>query len=317
MMDENRNATQSEKGFTLLEMIVAITLVAMMAVGIWSVFRTSLRAWSRGTEYIDASQRQRNVLDLVRKQIASAYPLMAPVESVSAVIPSPIFNGTETSLRFVSLNSLRFHESPGLTLVNYEVTQDSQGAYILQETEERYLGWIPDSESEIDPPGATALFENMSQCYFEYRSNDENEDPWVPEWEAEERGQLPEAIALTMTAPDMNGITRNHQIIVPVHATSGNLQMNILNRGGIRNLIRSRRMQSGGNLELNIESGVEYPSRGRAGRPAARKPARNQQGGRPPEGFELFERMERGPGRELDREYQDILRRRLEQERQR
>ena len=219
MISEKRRTVQSEKGFTLLEMIVAVTLVAMMAVGIWSVFRTSLRAWSRGTEYIDASERQRNILDMVRKQLASAYPLIAPPDLASPVAVHPIFYGTEPRLSFISLNSLRFHDSPGLTLVNYEVTQDPQGAYILYEREERYLGRIPDPESEIDLAGITPLFDNLVQCYFEYRSQ-EGEEPWVREWDAEERGQLPEAVAVNMAAVDTDGNTRSHQIIVPIHTGS-------------------------------------------------------------------------------------------------
>ena len=213
---------QSEKGFTLLEMLVAVTIVAMIAVGLWSVFRTSLRAWSRGTVYIDASQRQRTILDMVRKQLASAYPLTAPPDPnspnpVSPISSNPIFQGTETSLHFISLNSLRFHDSPGLTLVNYEVTQGPEGAAILVEREERFLGQIPDYESETDLAGMTPLFGNLTQCYFEYLSEDE-EEPWVREWDAQERGQLPEAVAINMAAADTDGNTRSYKIVVPIHA---------------------------------------------------------------------------------------------------
>ncbi len=100
------------------------------------------------------------------------------------------------------------------------MTQDPQGAYILHEREERYLGRIPDPESEIDLAGITPLFDNLVQCYFEYRSQ-EGEESWVREWDAEERGQLPEAVAVNMAAVDTEGNTRSHQIIVPIHATRG------------------------------------------------------------------------------------------------
>jgi prepilin-type N-terminal cleavage/methylation domain-containing protein len=218
---------QSEKGFTLLEMLVALTIIAMIAVGLWSVFRTSLRVWARGTEYIDASQRQRNILDMVRKQLASAYPLAASSVPISPdpnspdplppILSNPIFQGTETSLHFISLNSLSFHGSPGLTLVNYEVTQGPEGAVILVGREEPFLGQIPDYESVTDLAGMPSLFGNLTQCYFEYRSEDE-EELWVREWDAQERGQLPEAVAINMAAADTVGNTRSYKIIVPIHA---------------------------------------------------------------------------------------------------
>ena len=309
MMQEKRSAHISEKGFTLLEMMVAITLVAMMAAGIWSVFGTSLRAWSRGTEYIDASQRQRNILDMVRKQLASAYPLTAPPDPDAAAIPNPIFQGTETSLRFVSLNSLRFQDSPGLTLVNYQVTQDSDGAFTLQEIEERYLGSLTDSESDIENSGATPLFGNLIQCYFEYRSNDENEDPWIREWDAQERGQLPEAIAVTMEVLGPDGNRRNNHIVVPIHATQGTLQGNILNQSIIRNAIREERMrgmEAGGAVERGFEgSRFEGRPERKPGMPA-RKP------GAP--GREFIGGPGTGPGMERNEELRELLRRRLERE---
>jgi len=227
MTIKKSGSIQSEKGFTLLETLVAVTIVAMIAVGIWSVFSTSIRVWARGTEYIDASQRQRNILDMIRKQLASAYPLTAPPDPnspdpnspnpVSPILSNPIFQGTETSLHFISLNSLRFHDSPGLTLVNYEVTQGPEGAAILAEREEQFLGQIPDYESETDLSGMLPLFGNLTLCYFEYLSEDEGE-PWVREWDAQKRGQLPEAVAINMAAVDKVGNTRSSKIIVPIHA---------------------------------------------------------------------------------------------------
>ena len=76
-----------ESGFTLIEMLVSVTLVALIAVGLWSVFGISVRSWSRGTEFIDKTQRHRSILDKVRKQIASAYPLNASADATLAEMP--------------------------------------------------------------------------------------------------------------------------------------------------------------------------------------------------------------------------------------
>lgn len=292
-------AMKPENGFTLLEMMVAVTLVAMMAAGIWSVFRTSLRAWSRGTETIDASQRQRNVLDMVRKQLASAYPLTPPPDEATPVSVNPIFRGTETGLSFVSLNSLRFLDSPGLTLVHYEVAQDERGGVALVEREERYLGRIPDSESETASAVTTPLFDNLAQCYFEYRSDEDGEEPWVREWDAAERGQLPAAVAVNMASVEADGSTRNRHMIVPIHATKTAMPTNILQFPGGR---RAPARGMGTNPELNIDGRFEGGPRGGGGRGAAGGPGRG---------------AGRGAGRNLDQELQDILRRRLEREQRR
>jgi len=237
----NSQAIQSEKGFTLLETIVAVTLVAMMAVGIWSVFRTGIRSWARGTEIIDASQRHRIIYDLVRKQAASAFPLAAPVDPAFPNITYPLFRGTETSMEFVSLNSLRFQESPGLTLVNYEMSPDQEGTgYSLVEREKRYLGQTLDSSEDIDLPNSISLFENLSNGWFEYKNPDveEDEESWVREWDAQQQSQLPAAVAMNLESLDANGNVQTHQIIVPVHATEEYTRSNARNTSNIRRLGR-------------------------------------------------------------------------------
>ena len=94
IFNRNKRSISSQAGFTLLEMLIAVTLVALMAVGLWAVFRISIRSWSQGTEFINANQHHRSILDLARKQIASAYPLVTPPPSRNeiqeAISPTPL-----------------------------------------------------------------------------------------------------------------------------------------------------------------------------------------------------------------------------------
>jgi general secretion pathway protein J len=230
----------SEKGFTLLEMIVAVTLVAMMAVGLYSVFSISVRAWARGTDFIDTNLRQRNILDMVRKQIASAYGLLTPPDLKSGTAPYPIFYGTENSFRFISLSSLQFLENPGLTLVTYEVSQGADGNYSLIEREGRYLGQPPDEEASSNQGKPIPIFANLISCYFEYYDpgKDDNPSQWVKEWNAQEEGRLPVAISMRMISRDPKGTTQTHYVVVPIHATVSNIGVNAINPFGVRRAVR-------------------------------------------------------------------------------
>lgn len=111
---QHRKATARDTaGFTLLEMLVAVTLVAIMSIALWAVFRISIRSWSRGTEFMDANQRHRSILNLVRKQMASTYGLLAIDDQQPGAPGTLIFNGKRDSIQFVSLNSLQFQANPG------------------------------------------------------------------------------------------------------------------------------------------------------------------------------------------------------------
>ncbi len=213
---------ERERGFTLIEMLIAVTLVAMMAVALWSALRISVTSWQRGAESVDANQRQRTVVGLVRKQMASLYGLIAPVDPQAGGNLYPMFSGTETSVQFISLASLRFLDSPGLTLVSYDVVQDRQGNYSLVEREEQYLGLelaagtMPGRAEER----AVRVFENLVSFMFEYYDPGTADTPsrWVREWDAKDSGRLPAAISMTMVALDDKGGRLNRHLVVPIHA---------------------------------------------------------------------------------------------------
>ena len=229
-----RHSKPSEAGFTLLELIIAVTLVAMMAVGIWAIFRISIRSWSRGTTFIDANQHHRSIVDLVRKQMASTFGVFAPGDPEKGFAPSLVFSGAEDSLRFVSINSLSFQESPGLTLVQYEVARDSDGDISLIERERRYLGLSPDQEIFAGLSKATTIFSNLTGCVFEYFDPGSGDLPsqWVREWDGQNLRRLPAAVSITMSSRDARGNELRRYLVVPIKAEARDMRLNVINPFG-------------------------------------------------------------------------------------
>ncbi len=240
----NARSISSQEGFTLLEMIVAVTLVAVMAVGLYGVFSICLRSWARGTGFIDANQHHRSILDLARKQIASAYPLLVsprPQQGMpQALAPHMIFAGDVASLRFISVNSLQFLESPGLTMVTYEVVQDTKGSYSLVEREIPYRG--PESEEAIaSQTKVTPIFENLVSCEFDYFDSGEGERPsrWIQEWNAAKEGRLPAAVMMSLLSRDPQGNSLNRHMVVPIQAQVETSQYGMMDPfGGGRTILR-------------------------------------------------------------------------------
>jgi len=223
----------AEDGFTLLEIIIAVTLVAMMAVGLWAVLRISVTSWKRGTDAIDANQKNRSILDLVKKQMTSIYGIYTPFDPQSGVAPYPIFSGAETSMQFISLCSLRFQENPGLTMASYDVVRDAQGNFMLMEREARYLGLEPGGESVADRKEDTAItvFDNLVSFSFEYFDPGTRELPaqWVKEWSSRDTGRMPSAISMTMIAKDAKAGTFSRHMVVPIPAKPYDPRQNFLN----------------------------------------------------------------------------------------
>jgi prepilin-type N-terminal cleavage/methylation domain-containing protein len=222
MKNKGRILFAQECGFTLMEILVAVTLVAMMAVGLWAALRVSINSWARGTENIDASQRNRSILDLVRKQMGSAYGAIAPVDLLTGATAYPIFSGSETSLQFISLCSLRFFENPGLTMVSYDVVQNAQGNYELIEREAKYLGMDPEQQDYFINSNERALtiFNNLESFKFEYfdPGSQTTSAGWVSAWDPRETQQLPAAISMSFVTKDSRAGTLARQMVVPIIA---------------------------------------------------------------------------------------------------
>ncbi len=233
MKRHSRDLKKAQEGFSLLEIVVAVTLVAMMAVALWSVLRISVNAWKRGTEFIDANQRSRSILDMVKKQMASIYALIAPVDLQSGGVLYPIFAGAEGSVQFISLNSLRFMENPGLTMVSYDVARDKLGNYALIEREAQYLGMDPSRDSILDRKDETAItiFDTLSSFSFEYFDPGATDRParWVRSWDAREMQRLPAAISMTMTLRDSSGSLFSRHMVVPIMAKPYDRRLSFVN----------------------------------------------------------------------------------------
>jgi prepilin-type N-terminal cleavage/methylation domain-containing protein len=254
---KNRGTVQfaQESGFTLVEILVAVTLVAMMAVGLWAALRISISSWARGTENIDASQRNRSILDLVRKQMGSTYGAVAPVDLLTGATAYPIFSGTETSVQFISLCSLRFHDNPGLTMVSYDVVQDSLGNYELVQKEARYLGLDPEKQDYfIDSNQLTiTVFNSLESFKFEYFDpGTQTIGPqWVSTWDPRETQSLPAAISMTFVTKDSKAGTLARQMVVPIIAKPDNNSLNASDASGNRSPVSgSRRRRAYGQQNL-------------------------------------------------------------------
>lgn len=228
-----RQPGTAERGFTLLEMIIALTLVAMMSVTLWGVLRISIRSWQAGTDSIDNNQQHRVTLDLVQKQMASIYGLMTPVDPQRGGPAYPIFAGSEMGLQCISLNSLFFQENPGLTMVSYEVARDRRGNYSLVEREQRYLGIDPLRESLFDRKDlrTTVIFDNLISFAFEYFDPGSTDRPsqWLREWSTKDLLRLPAAISMTMIALDPNGERFSRHMVIPVLAKPYDPRLSFVN----------------------------------------------------------------------------------------
>ena len=73
-----------DQGFTLLELLVAITLLGLLMAALFGGLRLGARVWETGETRLDASARVQIVQDFLRQRLAEALPLEAVVRAEDA-----------------------------------------------------------------------------------------------------------------------------------------------------------------------------------------------------------------------------------------
>lgn len=110
-------------GFTLIEVLVAMLMLSMVAMMIYSVLNVSIKMSDKGEKTIYADARYHGVLRLLHDQIISAY-----YDTVSRKV---LISGDGEILRVVTRSPLRYRDD-GVVLAVYRYDDSSGTLYYLE-----------------------------------------------------------------------------------------------------------------------------------------------------------------------------------------
>jgi general secretion pathway protein J len=113
-----------QRGFTLLELLVAITLLGVLMAALFGALRLGARVWETGEARLDASARLQVVQNFLRQQLGQTVPLTEVGDDPRAS-PAMLFVGEVDGLRFVSL--LPAHLGGGVSLMELALRPSPAG----------------------------------------------------------------------------------------------------------------------------------------------------------------------------------------------
>jgi general secretion pathway protein J len=172
----------AEQGFTLLELLVAITLLGLLMAALFGGLRLGARVWETGEARLDASARVQVVQDFLRQRLAAAVPFEVVMLAEDGR-PELAFRGTGDELRFAGV--LPDHLGAGLYLMQLTVAAGGDDG----ERRDLVLRWQPldlEGDSPEAPPEPEervllAGIETLELAYFGTQDRREAPD-WWPEW---------------------------------------------------------------------------------------------------------------------------------------
>lgn len=209
-----------QRGVTLMEILVAMMLLSLLAVGVLFAFRIGLSAMDRSNARITANRRVLGVERVITQQIAGLMPVKADcfVSPQGPPVQLPFFQGEPQTMRFVSTYSLD-EASRGIPrILEFQVIPGENGEGVrLVVNEYWYSGPLSTGSACVgvmnDPiagaqrmlfrpvqvgPASFVLADKLAQCAFFFKQERELPltDIWVQSWV---RPKFPNAIRIEMT----------------------------------------------------------------------------------------------------------------------
>ncbi len=189
----------TRQGFTLVEVVITLTLLGLICLIIFGAFRLGLSAWERGDEAKEGFQKARMVSQLIFQQLKSAVPYK--IKSQKAEGDYLAFEGDGRSLKFVSALPIRGRQPEGFVYVRYEFKEEGREGGRLVVYEQRVLN-KDFFEEEPDEELFVPLLEGVSSVRLEYFREEDpfNNQPeeWLDEWQAKDEKRLPKAVKMTI-----------------------------------------------------------------------------------------------------------------------
>ncbi|MBW2610528.1 MAG: prepilin-type N-terminal cleavage/methylation domain-containing protein [Deltaproteobacteria bacterium] len=191
-------------GFTLLELLISLTIIGLILVLVFGALRIGARAWEKGEKDVEIHQRQRVVLDNIKRQIASTCLREIKDEAKKGAGKKRIFfRGDSEGMEFMSYLPMVPTTRSGMVYVKYVVDEEDGGKKMRLMLFEKDIVFI-EKEEDIGDPDEADFFElipGAENIEFAYMKGPEDKDAdpeWQDAWDPDSDTGIPLAIKITL-----------------------------------------------------------------------------------------------------------------------
>ena len=182
--------TRTAAGFTLIEVVLAIAIFALMGGVLYGAFSLGHTAVEKSEKSFNRSQMTRSIADLLATYIHSGYPYRESIQDQSI-----FFEGERESLTFVSAYS---HALGGrgmaVVAIEKEEADNGRARFRLRETTPVRVGADGGDGGQSSNLVIQEGVRDFQLAYLDVEGDKEN---WEESWDGKERRRLPRAVRMS------------------------------------------------------------------------------------------------------------------------
>ena len=194
-------ARPSQRGFTLMELMISITLVAAIATGMLMAMRGGLPSLGRTQTRLDENRRALGIQRILSLQLSGAMPVRTGCGGSTSGFA---FRGTASALAMVSTYSMTEGSRGAPHIVEYQVAPDAGGTVQLIVHERLYspgstASFCGEGVSLLGSPQPLVAASRLAYCRISYfQMNPDTQfrgGGWVDSWN---QPDLPGSVRIDM-----------------------------------------------------------------------------------------------------------------------
>jgi len=207
-----RCESSRRRGFTLLEFLLAVTLLAIVAATVYASFRATTSAINRTTEQGASAQAARVILSRLADELTSTEWNANRQETLFLGTPPKEGEQTVVQLQFTSRSHTWYPTQPPAVetaIIGYEVDKGPLGLQL----------WRTEIANPFLTGGGTErvlMTDRLADATFRYFAK----GTWETEWDASQLHQLPDLVEIVLTFAKAEGPPEEFRTVVSL-PTSG------------------------------------------------------------------------------------------------
>ena len=189
-------------GFTLLELVIALTLTSALVLVLYTSLRITLKGIQRGQATSECFQELRVGQTILERSICSIVPGSAGKR--------PYFFGSSQEMRFFTLLPLEAYNLGGVYHWRLLVGKDESGEKVLAVEQTKNVNW------QRDPEGVEVrqiIMRHITSAQFFYGRGDAE----TSTWDAEKDGKLPSWVKIQVSLAGQAPLV----FLVPIYSAGG------------------------------------------------------------------------------------------------